>query len=362
MRTNKNQWILPLIAGTSCILTLTGVTQALSQPEALQVPTAPLSPNDPAAKLDPKLVNVPAMPQPGPTISTIPLSPQSPVSVSAVGYDPQTGTVQEISRQQQLSSSTAQQGGVPNLGRDPTVQQEPDKGVPVRTIGPTPSSVIGQDDRIRIDNTTTYPWRTQAKLYVTYPNGQIYGCSGTLISAKYLLTAGHCVHNPSRGGWITKMEVIPGLNGTYKPYGSVFATYFRSYTGWTKDRNKNYDFALVTLDRNIGNTTGWLGYNYYSSINGVTGNIAGYPGDKGSVYLYYDAGSIGSSTSQRLHYQIDTNSGQSGSGIYRIINNDRYVFGVHTDGNEGSCKPNNCGTRIDSNKLKDLNAWIATGN
>jgi V8-like Glu-specific endopeptidase len=345
------------------MLSFSGITHALPQPQAAQVPTAPLSPNDPAAKLDPKLVNVPDKPSPSPTISRITPSSQTPVSVSAVGFDPKTRNVQVISRPQQLSSSTAQQAGSPSLGRNPKVQREPNTGVPVRTIGPLPNSVIDGDDRIKINDTASYPWRTQTKLYVTFPNGNTYGCSGTLISAKYVITAGHCIHDPRDGGWATQIEVIPGLNGTYKPYGSVFATYIRSYTNWTNNRDKNYDFALVTLDRKIGDITGWLGYNYYSSINGVTSNLAGYPGDKGSIYLYYHFGPILSSTSQRLFYQIDTNKGQSGSGIYRIMNNnERYVFGVHTDGNEGSCKPNNCGTRIDSRKLSDLNAWIATGN
>jgi V8-like Glu-specific endopeptidase len=195
---------------------------------------------------------------------------------------------------------------------------------------------------------------------VTFPKGK-GGCTGTIVAAKYVLTAGHCVYNKAYGGWAKKIEVIPGLSGTYKPYGSAFSTKVRSYTGWTSSQKSDYDIALITLDRSIGSKTGWLGYAYYPSINGVTGNITGYPGDKDNgLYPYYHSGPIARSTSYRLSYQIDTSGGQSGSGIYRIVSDNRYVFGVHTNGTS-SPTGYNSGTRLDSKKFNDIKSWIASG-
>lgn len=352
MDTSKKQWILPLIIGASYIMPLGAVTEVLAQSSAPQVPTSTLSPNDPAAKLDPRLQNVPVKPAPRSSVNT--LSTSSPVS--PVTFDIQTRTTQVGSSASESTSSTSDsvRRSNPNYGVSTIITPEPT--LPP-TSGTQTESVIGQDNRVRITNTTTFPWRTITKLYVTFPNGKTYGCSGTLIAAKYVLTAGHCVHDPVDGGWVKKIEVIPGLNGTYKPYGSAFSTKVRSYTNWTSRRDSNYDFALVTLDRNIGNTTGWLGYGYYPSINGVTGHIAGYPGDKGNVYLYYHYGPILSSTAKRVSYTIDTAGGQSGSGVYRINNGNRYVFAVHTNGGTTT----NSGTRIDSQKYNDLKAWIASG-
>lgn len=63
------------------------------------------------------------------------------------------------------------------------------------------------------------------------------------------------------------------------------AVALRSYTGWTDNRNHDWDIALVTLDRSVGNTAGWLGIgansNTFFQFHSVA--TAGYPGDKFDV-------------------------------------------------------------------------------
>ena len=83
--------------------------------------------------------------------------------------------------------------------------------------------VFGEDDRVRVA-TTDFPQSAQCKLVITFPNREQFIGSATLIDARHALTAGHCVHNNDRGGWATRIEVIPALDGTYKPYGSVYAS------------------------------------------------------------------------------------------------------------------------------------------
>ncbi|MFB8787928.1 MAG: trypsin-like serine protease [Potamolinea sp.] len=348
LSTNKKQFIFPVVVCTSYILSFAGMTQALPQP---QVPSAPLSPTDPAAKLDPTLWNVPVAKPP--VSNSQENSPSR--TVQTVTYDLKTGVTQLGPVQPVTPGSATPLVGAPSGGLSPNAKPEASSG------GVKPNSVIGTDNRQLISDTTIYPWRAMTKLYVTYPNNKTYGCSGTLIAAKYVLTAGHCVYNKDRGGYAKKIEVVPGLNGTYKPYGSAFSTKLRTYSNYTTSKDKNYDIALVTLDRTIGNSTGWLGYTYYSSINGVTGHIAGYPGDKdGAKKLYYHYGPISSSTSMRVNYSIDTYNGQSGSGVYRVVNNERYVFAVHTHGLSSGVTTNS-GTRLDSKKTTDIKNWITSG-
>jgi V8-like Glu-specific endopeptidase len=313
MLKNKKQWLLTLLAGSSYLFSLTAITQALPQAQAQG------SPNN---------------------------------NASAIGRDVKTGTTQGIgSSNQKTSSATSSVSGfTPGSSVNALAESR---------IGAKPRSIIGSDNRTKITNTTTYPWSTITKLYVTFPYGKKV-CSGAMIAAKYTITTGQCVYDSSLGGWAKSAEVIPGLQGSYRPYGTAYATYFRTYTNWTSSKDQNYDIGLITLDRNIGNSTGWLGYANYSSVNGLTGHLVGYPTDKdGGLYPYYDYGSIYSSTAYRLYYPMDT-YGQTGSPIYRIYNNQRYVFGVHGY-NATSSYPYNSGTRIDSYKYNDLKSWINSG-
>ena len=365
MLKSRKKLALLLLAGTSYLASFSGMVQVLPQAQANtptpQVPTAPLSPTDSRAILDPALQNVRELTAPQSTSSqarTI-----SRTSNSAISYDLTTGKVQVGGS---LPTTTARASSLispPSPGSSTNVVAEPRTGVQSSTGGAQPRSVIGTDSRTKITSTTAYPWRTVTKLFVTFPKSNSpAGCSGTLIAAQYVLTAGHCVYDKASGGFAKKIEVIPGLSGTYKPYGSAYSKKIRTYSAWTSSQNSNYDFALITLDRPIGNSTGWLGYTTYSSVNGITGNIAGYPGDKGGTYLYYHSGPISSSTSYRLYYQIDTYGGQSGSGIYYIDSqNNRYIFGIHTTGVTPSNPSYNSGTRIDAQKYNYITSSIASG-
>jgi glutamyl endopeptidase len=342
----KTQRLLATAAGICSTLgpALTGYA-ALVQVDDLSYPTRPLPKSDPRARLNPRLLGV--QPAPVPTFQ----GRKSSTSSRTIEFDLETkkSTVGSFIKAPRVSSPEMTQPG--SLGSDPTgVEKEP--------AVPESRTIFGRDSRILVRNTTRYPWRTTAKVYMTFPNRQVFVCSGILISRQYLLTAGHCIHNAAAGGWARRVEVIPGLNGTYKPYGSVFATYFRSYVGWTKSQDSNYDMALVTLDRPIGSTTGWLGYAYLPRINRSRAVTAGYPASRGrGLRLYSASGRILSSTAQLVGFRMDATGGQSGSGLYRTIRSNPYVFGILAFGSTAY----NGGTRIDRAKFDDIQGWIASG-
>ncbi|MCI3987299.1 trypsin-like serine protease, partial [Bacillus vallismortis] len=57
-----------------------------------------------------------------------------------------------------------------------------------------PSSISGTDERTRISSTTSFPYRATVQLSIQYPNTSItYGCTGFLVNANTVVTAGHCV-------------------------------------------------------------------------------------------------------------------------------------------------------------------------
>lgn len=321
----------------------------------------PLSPDDPRAKLDPALENVPAIPRPiyGPASAE-----NDPEARATVEFNLKTGEMNNRRwnpiKTPTFVESLIDSGNAMLPGsRGANLQQD---NIDAQTRGQRSESVIGNDDRQKVTNTAAYPWRAMVKLYPKFPNGITYNCSGTLVDAKYVLTAGHCIYNSSAGGWATSVQVIPGLNGTYQPYGATWATLMRTYTAWTNNSSADHDFALLTLAAPIGSSTGWLGMKVYSDMDGRFGNLAGYPADRDNATgMYYHFGSMLSSTANRVFHQIDTFGGHSGSGIYHIeAGPHRYIFAVHTNGNEGDNQ--NKGCRLDSGKFSSILSWIATGN
>jgi len=235
------------------------------------------------------------------------------------------------------------------------------------TYGPPPSrkeTVHGPDDRVRITNTGAYPWRVHASLLITAADNSQWIGTGWFIGPHTLMTAGHVVNIrgsgvPGRDGWVRRIQVMPGRNGSTLPYGSVTSTSFRSVTGWTSSAsgNENYDYGAILLPNNLGSTTGWFGFGVYSDtdLRGAVGNISGYPGDKPAGTQWYDARRIDSVNSRKVFYDIDTAGGQSGSAVYRLIGGHRYAFAIHAYGGATT----NSGTRIITAVYNNMVAWKA---
>ncbi|MCA0202039.1 MAG: trypsin-like serine protease, partial [Proteobacteria bacterium] len=121
-------------------------------------------------------------------------------------------------------------------------------------------ATIGVDDRQRIADTRTAPWNTIGYLSVTYPNGQSFRCTATLISPYVVLTAGHCVHNKNRGGYASQVRFYPaqyqnqvGDNQPIRPYGKSDFAFIRVTEAWTQMSDQDtypitdyrHDFAAV---------------------------------------------------------------------------------------------------------------------
>lgn len=187
-------------------------------------------------------------------------------------------------------------------------------------------SIIGTDDRSEITATTAFPNRAIVRILNSL--GQ---CSGSLVAADLVLTAGHCVH---KSGWATNYRVSPGQNGTSSPYGTCGVTQQWAGSTWTTVRDMRQDWGLLKLDCTVGTTTGWFGSSCRSSsIEGVEVTVRGYPGDKLST-MWSSSGPIAKSDANRIYYDIDTFGGQSGSPVFTAEN---VIQGVHThSGNSGT--------------------------
>ena len=221
--------------------------------------------------------------------------------------------------------------------------------------------IIGADNRIRIGNTRTYPWRAICALKITAANGRQYIGTGWLVSPRTVVTAGHCLYMHAAGGWVRSVEVIPGLSDALRPHGSFTGTTFRSVAGWTKSKNRSNDYGAIILPASSrpGATIGFFGFATRSMafLHGSSLNLSGYPSDKGGNQQWFMAQRPSLVTPRVITYTIDTFGGQSGSPVWVLQNGRRYAVGIHTNGS----LLGNSATRIESNVYKNLLAWKKLG-
>lgn len=224
-----------------------------------------------------------------------------------------------------------------------------------RPEGYQPETVCGSDDRTQVANPSAAPWRWICKLVITFPNGATGGCTGWFIGPKAVMTAGHCVYSKANGGWARRIEVIPGMNGTARPYGSMVGTSFRSVTGWTQNSDPNFDYGCVILpNASLGNQVGYFGFASLTdaSLNSLLVNNSGYPGDKPFGTQWFNAGRVTNVTARKIYYMLDTYGGQSGSPTWRFLNGQRHAVGIHA---YGGCP--NSATRIVSQVFNNMMSW-----
>lgn len=228
--------------------------------------------------------------------------------------------------------------------------------------------IIGTDERVRINPTTSFPWRAICALKITAQNNTKWIGTGWLVGPRTVITAGHCVYMHDEGGWAKQIEVIPAQNGnTVKPYGTAVSSNLRSVTGWTQSKNRENDYGAIILPTNkrLGDQTGYFGYAVRdnSYLANAVMNLSGYPGDKpnpGSpkgTEQWFMSLKPKSISSRVITYNIDTMGGQSGAPVWIKVGDSRYVVGIHTNGHSSG----NSATRIVTAVFNNIQAWKAQG-
>jgi V8-like Glu-specific endopeptidase len=180
-----------------------------------------------------------------------------------------------------------------------------------------------------------------------------------------VLTAGHCVYLADEGGWASQIEVIPGRNGTARPFGSVVSSDLRSVRGWTVDNDRDCDYGGILLPENsrYGDQLGWFGYAVRDEdyLRNITLNLSGYPGDGGKAgperqqgTQWFNSRPVRDVHEKQLTYEIDTWGGQSGAPVWEMTSEGyRYGLAIHTWGTQ----VNNGATRIISDVFDNIVLW-----
>ncbi len=200
----------------------------------------------------------------------------------------------------------------------------------------------------RIDS-TTWAARVNVKLFTQFPSGYS-SCSGTLISRRTVLTAGHCLKYNSNGGQIVAGRAVPGLDGTYMPFGDARIASVFIDTNWAKSEDNDDDWALAYLDRDIGDVTGTFGVSWQtdSQLSGKGVSYYGYPVTIGNgLTLSAASGNVTCTDEWGVFYSAAGAPGFSGAGVTYAGGSNVIAINRGTDYNLWcSTSAMNAGTRV----------------
>ena len=216
--------------------------------------------------------------------------------------------------------------------------------------------VFGPDTRERILSTTTSGARMTVWLRGEFPSGDKFTCSGFMLGPRTVGTAGHCVHSAEKGGWVKSMLVMPAANGSTRPFGESWAIEVFSAAGWTRDADGRFDFGALTLESDIGTSTGTFGMRDENDavLTRYPFSITGYPGDKPAGTMWLSTGTITAVDARRVYFSIDVTHGNSGGPVWgRTTSNEYIVLGIVSGGNDRI----NTGVRVNQPVIDQFVLW-----
>lgn len=116
------------------------------------------------------------------------------------------------------------------------------------------SSFIGSGDSTPDDSNTSMPQPVAGdklitrpaagvgKLFLKFPNGKYFVCTGFAIAYNYFMTAAHCVYSPQNGGWVSGVSLIPSYPKFSDQYIGSKAFKLSSYNSGDDFES---DFAII---------------------------------------------------------------------------------------------------------------------
>lgn len=265
------------------------------------------------------------------------------ISISLIAISVSSAAVsasESISESQELFEYYMQTGEVPAIGESISCCSS--------------RIIIGDESRVKVSDTSVYPYRVIGKLYTSVGNST---CAAFANNA--VLTAAHCVYNSDANamGSFTKIEFGRNDDYTYRTVTATPAEIIVNPDYITNPVSKN-DWAIIIFGSNI---TGGACFGYKNNLSVNDAVITtGYP-KAGSVsgntgYSQWTCtGSVTAVNGTLINIDMDVNKGQSGSPIYT---SDNYIKAICVA--ENSTLGVNLGCKI-SDELYTLMASIRAG-
>lgn len=190
-------------------------------------------------------------------------------------------------------------------------------------------------ERVILD-ATTEPWRAIGR--VNFASTQLrQHCTGTLVSERIVLTAGHCLYNSPRKAWIPPQSII-FVAGFQRGTGVAVSRGERFILNNAEDTNSrdfrasfDQDWALIVLEKPIGRDVGYLDVVNLAAGFPEDANLvlAGYPNLRPNVLsLAYDCGLPSERYKDAFLLSCSAMQGDSGAPLLLLKDGKYNVAGV----------------------------------
>jgi V8-like Glu-specific endopeptidase len=203
----------------------------------------------------------------------------------------------------------------------------------------------------------------------TKPPAEYIG-SGTLIGKQCVLTAAHNLYD-NTAGLPDRITFFAGLDGIddYFAFSKVSqaGTTYEYISSSEESIKREADMGVIILDTPIivQQPLPLVQILDDSELTKKEVTVAGYPGID---YMFHMTGPIEEPYPNQLFYDIDTEPGQSGSGICYEKDNQHFIVGIHAYGTKREKEGNhnratkeykyNSGTRITKEKKDLIDYWL----
>jgi V8-like Glu-specific endopeptidase len=191
-------------------------------------------------------------------------------------------------------------------------------------------------------NKTLWPWVGFVRSFFPRMAGSYTVGSGSLIDPHLILTAGHVVFDPSRGGYPNAVDVAIGGQQRKVVPSSVFRTtvQWKETDSLTLNPVSAYDVGAILLADPIDPglaTPIQPPAGPAPDLSSTSLNVVGFPADSDKIGQLYGAQSFPTPTTLdafRIFYPITTLGGMSGGPVYEVDSAGQIIIrGVHTSYN-----------------------------
>jgi hypothetical protein len=356
--------------------------QSVVQPEGVRpvategMPVSPISGDNKPEAFQARVSNDQKISLPHPPIDTIPWMPMPEPVAPGVRTDVGGGESTMTFHDSTTGETHELVGTIPNMseiGGQSIEGDYPGFGNLIDTADETSRSFGNMSLAGSLD---TFPRSGNVKLIMRFTdvNGvqRWFACSGSMQDPGVVLAAAHCVYARTPNGivindWADIIYVYPGWDGdsnngpfgqpdgdeVIQNFGYAFGTAFLAGTNYVNNGDFDADCGLIRLtrgsSRNIGMLTGWYAWAWGGScatIQSRTYNNFSFPSENCPTAglhngrdMYFWAGSIDACPDNQMQLNTGGNcldtvwGGMSGSGMYYIDGDNRYVHAVCSTSN-----------------------------